>query len=404
MITGPPNFAPGIQGIVTGYDLLADLFDGAALQAKTPSFSEDIWPLLQRLPNHQWVNAGFARDFGLGSPNDWSSQRNRRRLADAGPKSFALRNAIFNLFRNPDYAYPLSNAVPGYYGDAMASDPSTDPRVWMAVTPTQYTWLEKWAAGDFVEDYSPVIPNPPAFEDLSAADQVRVIDRAVLDETLGGPFHPGAEFTWPMRHTSMYSDSEPFRIKRRTEPEPDFGATLTPTSALAAGGPLDGCVPGSITRWMAIPWQTDTSSCLSAYEPFIDDYLPTFWPARVPNDVLPEAQGQALIDPGAAKPETLADALSYLKRPKWLYGIRYPEAIAFPQYTNSKDVGVNRFIDQWDEVGIVTQVWTEDGEPRDIWLETGRRLEVTEGEEGTPIQEEHPRSRLGKPRLRRDND
>ena len=41
---------------------------------------------------------------------------------------------------------------------------------------------------------------------------------------------------------------------------------------------------------MAVPWQTDTASCRSGYYlgygPRYDPYVPTFWPARVPNQVL----------------------------------------------------------------------------------------------------------------------
>lgn len=59
-----------------------------------------------------------------------------------------------------------------------------------------------------------------------------------------------------------------------------------PAQAVAANGPLHAQLPGGLTRWMALPWQTDTASCRSGYEPSYDRYLPTFWPARVPNHVL----------------------------------------------------------------------------------------------------------------------
>ncbi len=407
VVVGPPNFAPGIQGVVTGWDLLYDLYrrEGTLpdhLKVETPRFSQEIWPLLRRFPNHQWVNAGFARDFGRGGTNDW--RRSRRRLADPSERSAAVRNAVFELFRPADYSQPWSNALPGYYGDAVTMDISepTPARCWMGITETQYRWLEQWAAGDFIVDRDPAAFDRDAdgfdaldagdtlvsFDDLSPAEQVSVIDRAVLDETLGGPFHPGAEFTWPMRVGKMYG--EPFRIKRR-DSEPDFGPLLTSTNALMDGGPLDGSVPGSITRWMAIPWQTDSSSCLSAYVPYVDDYLPTFWPARVPNDVLTEEQFEAWRAGGHGSSGEV-DALSYLKRPKWLRGIRYPKGIAFPQEVNKKRVGCNRFIHKWPEVGIVTQVWHHD-RPKNIWVETGRTLDHDESEESTPIQQEDPRAR-----------
>jgi hypothetical protein len=92
----------------------------------------------------------------------------------------------------------------------------------------------------------------------------------------------------------MYGD--PFRILPRPEgqQEPDYGEELTPEKVLAANGPLHAQGPGDLTRWMAVPWQTDTASCRSGYEsqnglalPY-DPYVPTFWPARVPNHVLTE--------------------------------------------------------------------------------------------------------------------
>jgi hypothetical protein len=401
VVVAPPDFAPGIQAIVTGYDLIYDiagLWDSMA----TPSFTDDIMPLLLRFSRHQWVNAGFARDFGIGSANDWSDPDVLKRLADKSENEVLLRRSVFDKFRPADYGKPLSNALPAYYGDAMSLDTtSADPRQWMAITPTQYSKLEQWAKGNFVDDFDYDLAvrqsgrgllfgqfplPPPRFEDLTPEEQVGGIDRAVLDETLGGPFHPGCEFTWPMRHRMMYSDDDPFRIKRRAK-EPDFGNLLTQASALAEGGPLDGSAPGSITRWMAIPWQTDTSSCLSAYIPFIDDYLPTFWPARVPNDVMTEEQYEEL---GSDELSDLQkqELVSYLRRPKWLRGIRYPRGIAFPQEVNSKLVGVNRFIEKWSEVGIVVEQQALYGYR--FWVETGRTLKTDPTESTKAIWAENP--------------
>ena len=59
--------------------------------------------------------------------------------------------------------------------------------------------------------------------------------------------------------------------------------------------------PGDLTRWMAVPWQTDTSSCLSAYKRDVDGYLPTFWPARAA-DILTSAAYRSgmIMDPSSA--------------------------------------------------------------------------------------------------------
>src|SRR5208282_4676978 len=98
-----------------------------------------------------------------------------------------------------------------------------------------------------------------------------------------------------------------FRIRMRPArvPEPDFGDFLTAATAVAQGGPLAASGPGDITRWMAVPWQADTASCLSGYDP-PDHNLPTFWPARLPNDVLTEEQYKIITAKGKSAEERIA--------------------------------------------------------------------------------------------------
>ncbi len=81
------------------------------------------------------------------------------------------------------------------------------------------------------------------------------------------------------------------------EPRDDFGPLLTPEIALAPGGPLDGSGPGTLTRWMGVPWQTDEASCLSGYNASTFLPVPSFWAARVPNQVLSEDSFKRLTDP-----------------------------------------------------------------------------------------------------------
>ncbi|WP_437815149.1 LodA/GoxA family CTQ-dependent oxidase [Sorangium sp. So ce1078] len=373
VIVGPPDYAPGVQGIVTGWDLLfqvATEMDPARMPQR-PKFSEHIYPLLRRLTQTQWVNAGFARDFGSGTPNDFTDPALVARLNDPSDASRSLRCRIFDRFRDASYAHPQPAAIPAYYGDSMTGDVTkAGPREWMAVLPTQYRWLEQWAEGHFEADGPPAAPLP--WDSLSAAEQAQGIDRAVLDEVLGGPFHPGAEFTWPMRNKILYE--EPFRIKRRAAPAPDWGPQLISSIALAPGGPLDGSTPGDITRWMATPWQTDTSSCLSAYVPYVDDYLPTFWPARVPNDVLDEHQYEALMKPTSEGEKQRVFAFE--RRVKWLRGIRYPMKPTFPPKIYPSKEAINKFIREWALVGIVEAKPGPGGLfPREIWVETGRQIE-----------------------------
>jgi hypothetical protein len=115
----------------------------------------------------------------------------------------------------------------------------------------------------------------------------------------------------------------PFRIRRRPagEPEPNYGLDLTQPIALKPGGPLDAQGPGDISRWMALPWQGDTAFCRSGYEAEYDPYLPTFWPARVPNQVLTEVNYQIVIDPKQTREARIA---AFNARDGWLRAPKGP--------------------------------------------------------------------------------
>ena len=124
-----------------------------------------------------------------------------------------------------------------------------------------------------------------------------------------------------MAHASRYDVSRPVRFRRRAanSPESGFGPEMTAAEALSIDGPLYGQAPGSITRWMAVPWQTDTASCRSGYAantlgPKFDPYLPSFWPARVPNHVLTFADYQKSLDTSLSE-EARVDAFS--RRASW---------------------------------------------------------------------------------------
>jgi hypothetical protein len=102
----------------------------------------------------------------------------------------------------------------------------------------------------------------------------------------------------------------PFRIRHRRDDERNYpiGDVLTPAKALAFDGPLYGQRAGWLTRWMALPWHTDTASCRSQadYDPSYDPYVPTFWPARVPNQVVTEEAYRTIVDPSKPRAERLA--------------------------------------------------------------------------------------------------
>ena len=65
---------------------------------------------------------------------------------------------------------------------------------------------------------------------------------------------------------------------------------------------------------MGLPWQGDTAYCRSGYELGYDPYLPTFWPARAPNQVLAEDDYAIVMDTGKSREERLA---AFNRRASW---------------------------------------------------------------------------------------
>jgi L-lysine epsilon oxidase C-terminal domain len=107
-------------------------------------------------------------------------------------------------------------------------------------------------------------------------------------------------------------------------------------------GPLGPQVPGGITRWMALPWQTDSASCRSGYIKSYDPYLPTFWPARVPNQVLTEASYDIVLDPQQPLAARLA---AFAQRVAWVR----------PLGSNGYTSQLNNMIANFGDMGVIEQ-------------------------------------------------
>lgn len=193
--------------------------------------------------------------------------------------------------------------------------PAPTPRQNAALTDTQLNMLQQWAKGNFDSDYDPAKQPIRNLEDLPVAEQPHMLIQAAMEFCLADAFHPGCEMTWPMRHSTMYKSA--FRIDH-AQPgwiEPEFGAELTQdTLNLPSHSPLSQQLPGGLTRWMAIPWQTDTASCRSGYQKTYDPYVPTFWPARVPNQVLSHENYEIVMDKGRPIAERMA---AFANRANW---------------------------------------------------------------------------------------
>lgn len=230
-----------------------------------------------------------------------------------------LRRTIYHCFRPlvPSVAEPVAwpHIWPWIYGDAFGSFPENGPGNMLTMTALQDHILSRWVAGDFMADWDQDRPHPATIDQVPLAAQPGMLDQAALHYCLADTFHPGCEMTWPMRHATLYA--KPFRIRQRqaNEPELDCGPKLNPINVELVDGPLYAQGPGDITRWMALPWQGDTAFCRSGYDPEFDPFLPTFWAARVPNQVLTEADYRTVMDETLPRATRIA---AYHHRASWL--------------------------------------------------------------------------------------
>ncbi len=319
VIVAPPNYAPDIVGWRTLYDMLEDLFvdEGWLPIPEHTSFKQHILPALKRLSQLGWVNAGFHHFFGHGKTFDFMDPEMLAKLANApsGGRDpyLELRRSLCEQFRTPrseklKTRLEENRRWPMLYGDAYGTfDKSSHLN--FTVSHVRALHLSRWLSGDFQDDWQADGKVATELENIPLHKQPQILDEAALSFCIADAFHPGCELTWPLRHLSVYR--APFRIKRRVKEEAVVEESeIEPMADFAFfkqfNGPLYAQAPGDLTRWMAIPWQGDTIFCRSGYDDFskvagynpdLDPFIPSFWPATVPNHVLTESDYEKVMNP-----------------------------------------------------------------------------------------------------------
>jgi hypothetical protein len=367
VVAAVPNFGQGLYAVVSMYDLLLDLFEGP--QKGKVSFWRDVYPIFHRLVQCQWVNEGIYFLLGVNSPSGLTADPLRAKLADNTKASKPVRMRIFEWFRDPDATIGEPVKLPPFYGDEVYNADEI-PTAFLAVTRRQYAILRRWASGDFSNDPKGMYRPPESLEKLAPEKQPGALDRASLEECVGGPFHPGMEMTWIMRTESLWA--EPFRLRLLPEAEPvrdDYGTVLTPARCFGAHGPLRQSGPGTISRWMGLPWQADAASCLSGYDHSTYLPLPTFWAVRVPNQVLSSNAYERVRD----QRQPLAQRLKHLDhRQFWLRDLRHGDKNR-----------MNDMVANWHRLGIVAHRSDPSDKPEipaEMWVETERRHDFGGGD------------------------
>ncbi|HAP59706.1 MAG TPA: hypothetical protein DCR93_09430, partial [Cytophagales bacterium] len=117
---------------------------------------------------------------------------------------------------------------------------------------------------------------------------------------------------------------------------------------------------------LGVPWQTDEASCLSGgeYDPSIYLPLPSFWAARVPNQVMSEDSFRFLKQTGK-KEINIGQRLKFLdRRQDWLR-----------DFSNTYQARINDMVHDWYQLGIIAPKevnWDNEMLPDNMWFEHGR--------------------------------
>ena len=328
VLVAPPKFAPAHGNIVTLYEVM---LEAAGIQPPDKlSFTRDIYPLFDRMAGYQWTNAMALRGHGPQKGGNFQNPDIIAALADNSTAQSTFRQNVIARIRSPrkrtsDQAnYYFMPMLSGDEGDAKVGEPDT----WLYLLETQYSVLERWAAGDFTNDWDPQAPPPPPIEQIALADQPAALSRAALEYCVGGPFFPGIEMTYVARYSDWYD--EPCRFR-----EGKFEA-------------------GDMTKRMAVPWQADFFECQVHW-----------WPAQRPDDVVNEETFEAALSRFRedARDGQLSNAL--LDRIRWDRGIGDRLQVDAPGLPGDNDM-----VDNWKTLGFVVPRTTPYGEV--LYVETGR--------------------------------
>jgi hypothetical protein len=221
--------------------------DGAA---RPVSFMRDVYPVLRSISLLKWVNRKGS--VGHGSPRgDFLQNDAMVRLSDNDRSqtsaAYTRRQSIFARIRDPRNPDRNSKKMPSLPEDVIGAEHGENgiPYDISAVTPLQYTILEKWRDGHFEDDFDPDVSPCVAFEDIAVDKRPSALDLAALEGSAGTPLFPGIESWSIMRERALYA--APLRICAAAR-------------------------PGDLTMGNALPWQADYLDCMD-----------TWWPVQRPD-------------------------------------------------------------------------------------------------------------------------
>jgi len=313
VIVGPPDFSPSVSQAVSLFDLMWDLAvrvlplpsdkafrheelsqllkqkeiwasNGGTLKGYVPSFLNEIYPILSRAVAVRGLHKGQPTEQNFHKQlMSWVLISSKDQSNPHNPARF--RREMMGWIRNPDAKTIDWKGMPRGLGDDYGSLDSGDPKptALFSLTRVQYALLEEWASGNFVDDWpgkEPGIPEP-------AEPTPAGLDRAALENCVGGPFFPGIEVSWLIRIPQLYV--EPFRLDVPSIPIEEAAAPKNHGAITFR--------PGFFSQQMAQPWQADFHDCQKEEKEGPDNtmYFYMWWTAQRPDDTF--APGAATSAP-----------------------------------------------------------------------------------------------------------
>lgn len=363
-----PAYAPQIRNVVSVWDdvydiwvrelnLQSEIYDkerGGFQTDYKPSFETLIRPIFRSAAMQRWTaNLPKISLKAHSVVDSITAKDNPDKTIMAG----------LNYIRNPNkedetnVGLPL---MPLSLGDA--------GHAFLTVSKTQYFFLEQWSKHKY---------SPGSGTELGKGEK---LDMASLSNCLGGRYVPGIEISYTIRQLDIYitdwktSGAGPFRIKYRVL---DYANAKKDTPFLSGGwiplhGMTDGLEPGDLSKFMAIPWQTDYNSC-SIHQTNINTAgkntstgnpttLYWSWPSQRPDAVY-------------VANEVVNNVLPVQK-----WSIRGPGTYAADPKTASTFQKPLQAVKEWDRIGIVIQGSVIDGQnfSPEYYLEVQSQLDDPE--------------------------
>ncbi|AOT10662.1 LodA/GoxA family CTQ-dependent oxidase [Pseudoalteromonas luteoviolacea] len=378
VVVTDPSYAPQTLNVVSLFDeaydtfvrklnLQPEVFSGGKFNPDyKPAFDDHIKPIFKATGQQLW-NA-YLPEIAVQAHKSVDSIK-----ASDDPDTTILAGLAYIRQPNPgteatwrsqsiDEGAPL---MPLSLGDSSAAG----GKPFLTPTITQYQFLHSWSNHQYVDT---------AKQKLGEGEY---LDRATLQNCLGGRFSPGIDMTWIIRETAMYQDWQsgagPFRIKHKPLNYANIDNTHTAFLGLGWVPRHEavehlGLEPGDATKFMALPWHADYNSCAihqTSPNELKSETLYWSWPAQRPVTVY-------VAQDYDTETQTL---------PPQRYSVRGTGTYPLENTPSDKHdlANAGRFweyrdmLTKWDDIGVVVQATIIDDnrsyEP-DVYLEVESRL------------------------------